>query len=36
MNNLDYSGQDGQKLAPKAEELLRKELAARTVVGVHI
>jgi hypothetical protein len=28
MNNLAYMGQDGQKVAPKVEELLRKELAA--------
>ena len=28
MNNLAYMGQDGQTVAPKVEELLRKELAA--------
>lgn len=28
MNNLAYMGQDGQKVAPKVEELLHKELAA--------
>lgn len=28
MNNLAYMGQEGEKVAPKVEELLRKELAA--------
>jgi hypothetical protein len=28
MNNLAYMGQDGQTVAPKVEELLRKELGA--------
>lgn len=29
MNNLAYSNQDPQKIAPKVEELLRKELGGR-------
>lgn len=36
MNNLAYAGQDPQKVAPKVEELLRKELAAAGPVSYEV
>jgi len=36
MNNLAYMGQDGQTVAPKVEELLRKELAASGPIAFQV
>lgn len=36
MNNLAYSTQDPQKVAPKVEELLRKELAAAGPIAYEV
>lgn len=36
MNNLAYASQDSQKIAPKVEELLRKELSAGAPVAFEV
>jgi hypothetical protein len=36
MNNLSYMGQDGRQIAPKVEELLRKELAAEGTIAYTV
>lgn len=36
MNNLAFSNQDREKIAPKVEELLRKELGAAGPVAYEV
>ena len=36
MNNLAYSGQDGQKIGSQVEELLRKELGAGGPIAYEV